>query len=376
MRGHRLIAIARKEAIQIRRDWRSLSVIGVTPLLLMLLYGYAVNLDVKHLPTCVLDRSGTQASQRLLMQVRASRYFAITRVARDEREIVDGLDRGRCALAIVVPADFTQAPNGAATVQVIVDGTDANSASLGIRYAQAVVERYARDVRVAWLARRGGAMAMAPTVELRARAWFNEDLESTDAIVPGVVALVLALIGAFLTALTVAREWERGTMEQLVSTPVTPFELMIGKLLPYFVIGAVDSIFCLLVARFWFRIPLRGGWVALLGATALFVVASLTLGYLISVRARSQLDASRVSILATFLPSLMLSGFVFPIEQMPVALRVISTIVPARYFVTLLRTIFLKGSAPSLIWGDLLALAVAGVLFGALALVSFRKRIG
>lgn len=376
MRGHRLIAIARKEAIQIRRDWRSLSVIGVTPLLLMLLYGYAVNLDVKHLPTCVLDRAGTQASQRLLMQVRASRYFAITRVARDEREIVDGLDRGRCALAIVVPADFTQAPNGAATVQVIVDGTDANSASLGIRYAQAVVERYARDVRVAWLARRGGAMALAPTVELRARAWFNEDLESTDAIVPGVVALVLALIGAFLTALTVAREWERGTMEQLVSTPVTPFELMIGKLLPYFVIGAVESIFCLLVARFWFRIPLRGGWVALLGATALFVVASLTLGYLISVRARSQLDASRVSILATFLPSLMLSGFVFPIEQMPVALRVISTIVPARYFVTLLRTIFLKGSAPSLIWGDLLALAVAGVLFGALALVSFRKRIG
>jgi len=300
----------------------------------------------------------------------------ITRVARNERDIVDGLDRGRCALALVVPADFTEAPNGTATMQAIVDGTDANSAQLGIRYAQAVVQRYARDVRVAWLARQGGAMGLAPSIELRSRAWFNEDLASSEAIVPGVVALVLAMIGSFLTALTVAREWERGTMEQLVSTPVTRLELLVGKLVPYFVIGAVESIFCLLVARFWFHVPLRGSWLALLGATALFLIASLTLGYLISVRAKSQLDASRISILATFLPSLMLSGFIFPIDQMPVALRAISTLVPARYFVTLLRTIFLKGSAPSLIWGDLLALTVAAVVFGVLATLSFRKRLG
>lgn len=376
MSGTRLLAVASKEILQILRDSRSLIIVLIMPVILVLLFGYGVSLDLKHLPIYVYDRDGSQQSQDLLKRFQASDYFEIVHVANSYAELPRALDNGNAKMAIVIPWDFSNRLHDGrpAQVQALVDATDDNSANVLIGYAQAVVQGYSSDIQVDWLRDRGQLAGVTP-LSVQTRTWYNEDLESSAFIVPGVLALVMSVIGAFLTSLTIAREWERGTMEQLVSTPVTPFEIMFGKLVPYFVIGMLDVIVCALIALFWFHVPFRGSFATLLFSSAMFMIVVLSLGFFISVITKNQLAASQVALLITFLPAFLLSGFLYAIEQMPVVLQWITRILPARYYVSVLKKIFLKGTPTALLYADLVPLAIFTLVLALLATRSFHKRL-
>jgi ABC-2 type transport system permease protein len=372
----RFLAMARKEVVQILRDTRSLIIVVIMPVILVLLFGYGVNLDQKHLPIYVWDREGSQESRDLLKRFQASDYFEVIRVVNSYPELLRAIDDGRIRMALVIPWNFSQAVHdgGGTAVQGLVDATDDNTANVAMGYAQAIVQAYSSQVQLEWLQQRGQA-AQPPPLRVETRTWYNEDLESSAFIIPGVLALVMSVIGAFLTSLTIAREWERGTMEQLVSTPVTPLEIMLGKLAPYFIIGMFDVVVCALLALYWFHVPFRGSFVALLISSALFMVVVLALGFFISVVAKNQLAASQMALLATFLPAFLLSGFLYAIEQMPVILQWITRILPARYYVSLLKKIFLKGTATSLLYADLIPLTIFALVLTVLATRSFHKRL-
>jgi ABC-2 type transport system permease protein len=372
----RLLAVASKEILQILRDSRSLIIVLIMPVILVLLFGYGVSLDLKHLPIYVYDRDGSQQSQDLLKRFQASDYFEIAHVANSYAELPRALDNGNAKMAVVIPWNFSNRLHDGRPVQIqaLVDATDDNTANVLIGYAQAVVQGYSSDIQVDWLRDRG-QLAGVPPLRVQTRTWYNEDLESSAFIVPGVLALVMSVIGAFLTSLTIAREWERGTMEQLVSTPVTPLEIMFGKLVPYFVIGMLDVIVCALIAVLWFHVPFRGSFVTLLFSSAMFMVVVLSLGFFISVIAKNQLAASQIALLATFLPAFLLSGFLYAIEQMPVVLQGITRILPARYYVSVLKKIFLKGTPTALLYADLVPLAIFTLVLALLATRSFHKRL-
>ncbi|MFZ1141661.1 MAG: ABC transporter permease [Candidatus Sulfotelmatobacter sp.] len=372
----RFLAVARKEVVQILRDSRSLIIVVLMPVILVLLFGYGVNLDLKGLPVYVYDRDGSQQSQDLLKRFQASAYFDVVRVVNDYPALARSLDDGHAKMGIVIPWDFSQRLHDGRAVQVqaLVDGTDDNTANVLIGYAQAVVQGYSSDIQRDWLRNRGQIAQPAP-VSVETRTWYNEDLESSAFIVPGVLALVMSVIGAFLTSLTIAREWERGTMEQLISTPVTPAEIMLGKLVPYFIIGMFDVIVCALIAIYWFQVPFRGSFLTLLVSSAMFMVVVLSLGFFISVIAKNQLAASQIALLITFLPAFLLSGFLYAIEQMPVVLQWITRILPARYYVSVLKKIFLKGTPTALLYPDLIPLAVFTLVLAGLATRSFHKRL-
>lgn len=372
----RFLAVAKKEVVQVLRDARSLTIVLIMPVILVLLFGYGVSLDLKHLPIYVFDRDGSQRSQDLLKRFQASDYFDVVRVVNNSAELAHAIDDGHAKMGIVIPWDFSQrlTDGRPAQVQALVDGTDDNTANVLIGYTQAIVQGYSSKVQLDWLRDRGQAIQFAP-VSVETRTWYNEDLESSAFIIPGVLALVMSVIGAFLTSLTIAREWERGTMEQLISTPVTPLEIMFGKLVPYFAIGMLDVIICALIALYWFHVPFRGSFLTLLISSAMFMIVVLSMGFLISVVAKNQLAASQIALLTTFLPAFLLSGFLYAIEQMPVALQWITRILPARYYVSVLKKIFLKGSPTALLSADLVPLAVFTVLLAVLATHSFHKRL-
>jgi ABC-2 type transport system permease protein len=248
----------------------------IMPIILVLLFGYGVNLDLKRLPIYVYDRDGNQQSQDLLKRFQASDYFEIVRVVNNYRDLTHAIDDGHAKMGIVIPWDFSERVRDGrpAQVQALVDGTDDNTANVLIGYAQAVTQGYSSDIQLDWLHDRGQIAQPAP-VSVETRTWYNEDLESSAFIVPGVLALVMSVIGAFLTSLTIAREWERGTMEQLISTPASPLEIMFGKLVPYFAIGMVDVMVCALIALYWFHVPFRGSFLTLLVSSAMFMIVPL-----------------------------------------------------------------------------------------------------
>jgi len=277
---------------------------------------------------------------------------------------------------LVIPPDFSERLRSGqpVSVQAIVDATDDNTANVAVNYSQAVVSGFSQDVQIEWLRDRGVMISGQP-VNVQARTWYNEDLESSAFIVPGVLALVMSVIGAFLTSLTIAREWERGTMEQLVSTPVTPLEIMLGKLVPYFVIGMFDVGICTALALVWFEVPFRGSLTTLFICSAMFLIVVLSLGFFISVIAKNQLAASQIALIATFLPAFLLSGFLFAIEQMPTVIQYITRALPARYYVSALKKIFLKGTPTSMLYGELIPLAIFTVLLATVATRAFHKRL-
>jgi ABC-2 type transport system permease protein len=374
---HRLLAVARKEVIQILRDPRSLTIVVLMPVILMFLFGYGINLDLKHTPMYVLDRDGSPASRELLSRFRASQYFAIVRHVDNYPELVAALDAGRCKLALVIPHDFSEGlrrGGGPVAVQALVDATDDNTANLVLGYTESVVRSYSQSIQVDWAEQRGQPRT-PPPIAVRSRTWFNENLESQAFIIPGIVAIVMAVVGAFLTSLTIAREWERGTMEQLISTPVSSLEVMLGKLIPYFVIGFFDTAVCTGMAILWFGVPFRGSLLTLFAGSAMFLTVVMSQGFFISVVAKSQLAASQIALISTFLPAFLLSGFLFSIEQMPRAIQVFTHIVPARYYVTLMKAVFLKGTPVSYLQTELLALAVFALLLVLLATRVFQKRL-
>jgi ABC-2 type transport system permease protein len=376
MSWRRVTALARKEAIQIRRDPRSLVVVLLMPAMLMALMGYGIGLDQTNVPLCVYDREGSQLSQDLLESFVSNRYFALRLNAGNYGDLVNAVDSGRCTVGVVIPLYFSKMLNAgqSATVQAVIDATDNNTANLIIGYTQAVVARFSANVQLDYQQREGPSLGV-PTLGVQARTWFNEDLESRDFIVPGVVAIVMAVIGTFLTSLTIAREWERGTMEQLVSTPVAPMEVIAGKLIPYFVIGMVDAVTCAAISAWWFEVPFRGSLAMLFGASALFLLCVLLLGFLISALAKNQLAASQFALMTTFLPAFLLSGFAFPLDQMPVAVRAVSHVFPARYYVTILKSVFLKGAGFRPLLAPMLAMVLFATIAGAAAVRSFRKTL-
>ena len=372
----RFLAVAKKEVVQVLRDSRSLIIVLIMPIILVMLFGYGVNLDLKHLPIYVYDRDGSQQSQDLVKRFQASDYFDIVRVVNTYSELTRAIDDGHAKMGIVVPWDFSQRLHDGrpAQIQALVDATDDNTANVLIGYAQAVIQGYSSEIQLDWLRSRGQIAQPAP-VSVETRTWYNEDLESSAFIVPGVLALVMSVIGAFLTSLTIAREWERGSMEQLISTPVTPLEIMLGKLVPYFAVGMLDVMVCAAIALYWFRVPFRGSFLTLLISSAMFMIVVLSMGFFISVIAKNQLAASQIALLTTFLPAFLLSGFLYAIEQMPIVLQWITRILPARYYVSVLKEIFLKGTPATLLYADLVPLAVFTLVLAALATYAFHKRL-
>jgi ABC-2 type transport system permease protein len=376
MNWNRLLAMAGKEVIQIKRDTRSLAIVIAMPLVMMLAYGYGVSFDTKHIPVFVYDMEGSQQSQDFLKRFQSSVYFNVVKTVNNYPTLVHAIDGGQCQIGIVIPSDFSNKLNTGETVsiQALVDGTDSNSANLGMGYSQAVVQAYSQQLQMAWLQRQGRPKVQMP-ISVDARTWYNENLESMSTIVPGVVALVMAVVGTFLTSLTIAREWERGTMEQLISTPVTPMEIMLGKLAPYMAIGLFDTCVCAAMGVWWFGVPFRGHlWVFLL-SSIMFLTVVLSMGYFFSVVAKTQLAASQVSLVATFLPAFLLSGFMYPIDQMPAVIQVITHIVPARYYMAILRNVFLKGTSVNLMWQDFIGLALFATFLTFLATRAFKKRL-
>jgi len=375
MSPRRLFAMAYKETLQILRDPRNLAIALLMPLLQMAILGYGVSLDIKRIPLCVEDQEHSQVSRELVQRFSASKWFSVTRNVDDDRAVRAAIDTGGCFGAVVIPVDFSRvlANTGQASVQTVFDATDTNTTNIAIGYAQGVIAQTAADFEMHWNQRQGLNPQTVGVVDLEPRVWFNEGLDSRNFIVPAVVAVILALVGAQLTSLTVAREWERGTMEQLISTPVTALEVMLGKLVPYFVIGLADAAFCLLVTAFWFGVPFRGSVVTLILTTALFTLVVLGIGYLVSVHIRSQLGASQVALLLTMLPTTMLSGYTFAIDQMPTAIQAASLLVYARYYVSILRALFLKGSSIIDLAVPILALVAYATIIIWLSARAFRK---
>ncbi len=377
MSPRRLFAMAFKESLQIWRDPRSLAVALLMPLMQMVLLGYGVSLDIKHVPLCVYDEERSDASRALVTSFLASGWFSAAKMLQSERAVREALDRGECIGAVTIPVDFSRvlASTGRAPVQAVFDATDTNTATIAIGYAKGVIALASADFAARWGAQHGLSAPRVGTIDLEPRVWFNEGLDSRNFIIPGVVAVILALVGAQLTSLTVSREWERGTMEELISTPVKALEVMLGKLAPYFAIGLFDAAFCLLSAVFWFDVPFRGSIATLGLTTGLFTLVVLGIGYLLSVRIKSQLGASQIALLLTMLPTTILSGYAFPIDQMPAAVRAITLFVYARYYVTILRAVFLKGSSLGDLLLPILALAATAAAIVWVAARSFRKRL-
>jgi ABC-2 type transport system permease protein len=376
MRANRILAMARKEVIQILRDSRSLAIVVLMPPILMLMFGYGVSLDTKDIPLCAFDREGSQQSQDLLKRFQASRYFRVAGTVDNYPALIRAIDEGDCRIAIVIPPDFSKELNagGSVSVQALVDAVDDNTANLIFGYSDTVLGGFSSDVQLDWTRRRGLAAAPRP-LRVETRTLFNEDLESKAFIAPGVIALVMAVIGTFLTSLTIAREWERGTMEQLISTPVRSSEIMVGKLAPYFVIGLLDTAFCTAIAVWWFHVPFRGSSSTLLLSSFLFLTVVLAMGYFISVVAKTQLAASQAALVSTFLPAFLLSGFLYPIDQMPLVVRAITRLLPARYYVDMTKRIFLKAGSISVLRQDLVDLLILAALVGILATRAFHKKL-
>jgi len=360
----RFRAVARKEFIHVVRDWRSLFLALAIPMILILLFGYALNLDLKNVPTVVWDQSRTPQSRSFLSLFDGSPYFSMQSFRTTYRDLQSDLDGGRAMIALVIPSNFAEAVLSGRdiTVQVIADGSDANTARLALGYVRGIGALYTRDLRAEAMRFQGREEPPSP-VSLEARAWYNPDLRSENMIIPGIIAIVMMVIAAMLTSVTVAREWETGTMEQLISTPIRGPELVFGKVVPYFAIGFADVAIAVILGQWLFGVPLRGNAGLLFLVATLFLTGALFFGLMLSITMKRQVVANQTALLAGFLPTMLLSGFVFAIENMPFPIQIITTVVPARYFITLIRGIYLKGIGLEIMWlnGVLLAL-YAGIM--------------
>jgi ABC-2 type transport system permease protein len=362
--------MARKEAIQLRRDTRSLILAFLLPLFMVLFFGYAISWDVKDIRLAVWDQDRTRGSRELIEAFEASGYFTIEGYPSSYREAEVPLSLARVRAVLVVPAGFERdlGAGERVPVQLLLDGSDANTATIASNYAEAIVARHSAQVVF-----KGRALPEGASAETR--IWYNETLASRNMIVPGLIAVVMSIIAAMLTSLTIAREWERGTMEQLASTPVRAVEIVLGKLLPYLAIGFFDVCMVVAVGLVVFQVPFHGSALLLAGLSLLFLVGALGVGIFISSVADSQIFAMQAAMVATYLPALLLSGFLFDIAGMPLFLQGLTFLIPARYFVVVTRGILLKGVGAGVLWPQavfMLAFAIVGL---ALATKVFRKEV-
>jgi ABC-2 type transport system permease protein len=368
----RLPALLLKEARQVVRDPSSVLIAFILPALLLFLFGYGVNLDANRLRISVVLEDTGPAARELADAFRRSRSFD-TAIVLHRRPALEALARGEVRSVVVIPqgfgADLAQDPPRHA-VQVLADGSEPNTAG--------ILQNYAAGVGRAWAAQRlasGEAARPPPPLSLVPRIWFNAGQRSRDVLVPGSMAVILTIIGTLLTALVVAREWERGTMEALLSTPVTRAEILAAKLLPYFALGMASAGLCATLAVWLFGVPMRGSPLALAVVTAAFLMPALGQGLLISAAARDQFVASQIALFSGFLPAMLLSGFIFEVASMPAPIRWLSEIVPAKHFVSALRTVFLAGDVWELLWPAIWRMAALGVVLLSLAALNLRKRL-
>jgi ABC-2 type transport system permease protein len=363
MNVRRTRAMFQKECRHIMRDSRSLIMALILPMFQMLLFGYALNLDVDRIPTLIYDADHSADSRALIERFHGSRFFEIEGFVNGYPPIEKAIDKSKVLLGIVIPRDYSQRINAGAkaNIQILLDGSDSNTASIALSYVESLVQNYALKVRSDGQDRHAG-LPIVPPVEPRLRVWYNSTLQSSNYIVPGLIAAMMMVIAALLTSLTVAREWEMGTMEQLLSTPVRAAEIVVGKMLAFFVVGVADTTVAVLVGIFVYGVPFRGNVLVLALTTVIFLTGAFFWGILVSAVARSQLFAFQLGLVTTFLPSFLLSGFLYAIENMPLPIRIITHVVPARYFVTIIRGIFLKGVGLSVLWGEVLFLVAFSLL--------------
>lgn len=366
----RLAGLVRKETLQILRDPSALVIAFVLPVVLLFLFAYAVSLDVEDVRLGVVLESDGEAARDLASAFAATKFFDAT-LAHDRRQVDDEVVAGRLRGYVVIPDDFDRAllSGVGAQIQIITDGSQPNTAKF--------VSGYAEGVLGTWIASRqaGVAAGSAPSIAIEERIWFNPELESRRFLVPGAIAIVMTMIGTLLTALVLAREWERGTMEAIFSTPAGIVEILVGKLLPYFALGLLATLGCAALAVYVMGVPLRGSLGALLLLSSAFLVPALGQGLLISGAAKNQFVASQLALLSGFLPAFLLSGFLFTIESMPGWIQAITTVIPARYFVSSLQTVFLAGDVWPIFRHDIAFMLALGTVFCGITAVKTRKRL-
>jgi ABC-2 type transport system permease protein len=361
----RIIPIMKKEAVHIWRDPRSLYMALGLPMVLLILFGYAITMDVRHVEVGIIDQDGTALSRNFISRVRASDYFSLLYLSSNDAETERLLNEGFVKVFIVIPPDFSRdlAKGKDKALQLLVDGSNNNRALVSLGYVSRIIQIFAADVLTEKMSRQGGLYAAGfPMIDPRIRVWYNPELRSANFIVPGLIAVVMTVMTTLLTSLTVAREWENGTMEQLIAGPARSHEIVIGKMLPYFLLGLAQVALVVLAGTLIFKVPLKGNLFVLFVVSAIFLFCGLGIGLLLSIVTKSQQLAYMFSILTTLLPSYLLSGFIFPIKSMPKVIQWISALVPARYFLTTLRGIFLKGYGFGSIWLEISALSVLSLI--------------
>lgn len=366
----RLIGLMRKEAYEIVRDPSSIAIAFVLPMILLLIFGYGVSLDARQIATAVVIDNPTQLTASFLAELQRSPWFRPAMYS-NQKLAEQALMDGRANAIVRLRSDFTRLSysSGSAPISLTVNGVDANQAR--------IIENYLNGAWLIWLqqeATRHGSHLTTPVIA-DARVWFNPSLRSRDYLIPGLIAIIMTLIGALLTALVVSREWERGTMEGIMVTPVTKTEILLGKLIPYFVMGMGGLLLSTVMAVFLFGVPLRGSLIVLFAVSALFLLTALGMGLLISVLARSQFVAAMVAIVTTFLPAFILSGFLFDIRSMPGIIQVLTHLIAARYYVTLLQSTFLAGDVWPVILPNVAGMALLCVFFLGITLFRFHKRL-
>ncbi|PKM82691.1 MAG: ABC transporter permease [Firmicutes bacterium HGW-Firmicutes-14] len=376
MNLQRLISVSRKEIIQIKRDPPSLIMAFVVPLMMLLIFGYAVTTDVEHIETAVMDQSRSLESRQLIDMFRNTGYFDPDTHAGNFTEMTHLLDTGKARVGLIIPADYAVniRRNEQAQLQIIVDGSDPLVARTALSTAQVIAQARSFDLKVKNLQQSGLGISVEPALDLRYRVWYNPNMESMKFNIPGLIGLIMQNITMLLTAFAMVRERERGTLEQLIITPVRPVELIIGKLMPYIVIAFFDVLLILGFGVFWFNVPVNGNVFLLLGLSFIFLIGALGLGMFVSTVAKTQLQAMQIGF-AIILPSVLLSGFMFPRESMPQIIQAIGYAMPLTYFLKILRGIILKGVGVEYLWNDILLLVVFVVAIVTLSIFRMNKRL-
>jgi len=374
LRLNNIKAIARKEYYHLIRDFRSLYLAFIIPLFLILMFGYALSLDVDNVRVAVVDQDKTSTSRDLIRRLEASVYFHVVAYPPDSTGAVKFIDEEEAVLALIIPPGWSSdiRADRKSAIQILLDGSDSNTAGISHGYITSFIQDYNQDLMLDFVNRKGMPEMNIP-VDARIRIWFNEDLESRNFIVPGIIAVIIMIVGAILTSLIIAREYENGTMETILALPVSAGDFFIGKALPYFFIGIIDTLIAVLIGQALLGVVIKGSvWLMLLASTV-YIWTALSLGLLISVTVQSQLVANQMAIMVSYLPSLLLSDFVFPVDNMPMILRMISYIVPARYFIDILNGLYLRDLGLSYLWPDYIILLVMCLILANFAFRKLRK---
>jgi ABC-2 type transport system permease protein len=376
MINSRLRSLIRKEFIQIMRDPRTLALILIIPIMQLFLLGYAATTDIRNVTMVVLDQDRGPAARRLLAAYRAADYFRLAYDVDSEEELRQLIDYGQARVGLIIPPGYSDRvmSTGSAQVAFVLDGSDPTVASTAFSAAQLIGQQHATQITLERLSRQGTASSFQPPVEVRTQVWYNPDLVSAYFMIPGVIGMILYALTCILTATAVVRERERGTIEQLIVTPIRPWELVVGKTLPYVILAFVMMAEVLAIGHYWFDVPVRGSLALIAGVSGLFLLTSLGIGLLASTFANTQQEAMLI-VWFTLLPSIFLAGFFFPLEAMPKVLQWISFFIPLRYYLVVIRSLMLKDIGISAIWGEVIALTIFGVILMTAASLRFRKRL-